>query len=250
MRTLLIDADLLLYRAAAATEFEMGVEIEGSEDEDLFVRVGSLNDGIAAAEAEIARLKSKLQATDVVLCLTGKDNFRKDIWPTYKANRTGARPVCHAILRKAMKARHRHYERNRLEADDVMGILATHAGVIRGEKIVVSEDKDMLQLTGIPIFRQGQIVVPDDGDRYHLLQTLQGDLTDNYPGCPKVGEKTAEKIIPPDMPIKERWPAVVMAYAKAGLSDDYALTMARVARILTADHFNFETKEVLLWNPA
>lgn len=249
MTTLLIDADLLVYKAAAATEFEMGVEVEGHEDEDLFVRVGSLNEGIAACELEIERLKSHLNASDVVLCFTGFDNFRKGLWPSYKANRTGAKPVCHTMLRHKMQERHRHYVRPGLEADDIMGILAT-SRTIRGDKIIVSEDKDMLQITGATLYRQNEIIHVEDGDRYHLLQTLTGDQTDNYPGCPGTGPKTAEKIIPPDMPVKERWPAVLRQFEKAGLDEGFALVQARVAKILTADLFNFKTKEVLLWNPA
>jgi DNA polymerase-1 len=248
MTTLLIDADLLVYKAATATEFEMSVEVVGSEDEDLYVRVGSLSEAVAAAEKDINHLVNALKAKDFILCLTGQGNFRKELWPSYKANRTGAKPVTHGALRRELKRLHRHYERPGLEADDVMGILATNKNIVRGEKIIVSEDKDMLQID-CPIYRGGQIVSPADPDRWHLLQTLCGDQTDNYPGCPSVGIKTAEKLIPEDMPKQDRWKAVLMAYAKAGLSPEYALTQARVARILTTNLYDFSKKEPVLWNP-
>ena len=42
---------------------------------------------------------------------------------------------------------------------------------------------------------------------------------------------------------------MVRPFKKAGLTEDDALVQARVARILRAEDFNFETQEVILWNP-
>jgi len=75
------------------------------------------------------------------------------------------------------------------------------------------------------------------------MQTLMGDSTDNYKGCPKVGLKTAEKILAEN----STWETVVAAFEKAGLSEEDALENARLARILRDGEYNNETGEVKLW---
>ena len=105
-----------------------------------------------------------------------------------------------------------------LEGDDCLGLLATRPG---NECIVVSSDKD---LKTIP----GKLYRPDDdevleisleeADRFFLTQTLTGDVTDGYKGCPGVGPKTAEKILGP----RPHWGAVEQAYIKAGLTKEDA----------------------------
>tara|TARA_R100000700_G_C3130555_1_gene115965 strand:- start:592 stop:885 length:294 start_codon:yes stop_codon:yes gene_type:complete len=78
----------------------------------------------------------------------------------------------------------------------------------------------------------------------HLYQTLVGDATDNYKGCPGVGPKKATEILE-----EPTWDSVVKAFEKAGLTEEDALVQARVARILRADDYNFHKEEVILWQP-
>jgi DNA polymerase-1 len=72
-----------------------------------------------------------------------------------------------------------------------------------------------------------------------------------------VGKVKAEKLLTvtniPDMPLAElremRWAAVVAAYEKAGLTEQDALTQARLARILRYSDWDNEKKEPILWTP-
>ena len=84
-----------------------------------------------------------------------------------------------------------------------------------------------------------------DADRFFLKQALMGDATDGYSGCPSVGEKTAEKILGnrPD------WSLVVKAYAAKSLSENHALTQARLARILRWSDWDEKKQIVKLWEP-
>ena len=74
----------------------------------------------------------------------------------------------------------------------------------------------------------------DEANYWHMMQTLTGDSTDGYSGCPKVGVKTAQKILGDhiQVPLLDLWMRVLVAYAKVGYSTDEALAQARVARIL------------------
>ena len=77
------------------------------------------------------------------------------------------------------------------------------------------------------------------------IQTLTGDVTDGYAGLKGVGPKSAEKILG----ARPTWDAVVAAYQKQELTEDYALTQARLARILRSSDWDDEKQSVILWEP-
>ena len=77
------------------------------------------------------------------------------------------------------------------------------------------------------------------------MQILTGDRVDGYPGCPGVGEKTADKILKGVDP-KDRWEHVVKAYEKKGLDEEDALVQARLAKILQKEYFD-KDGNVVLW---
>ena len=195
-----------------------------------------------------------LGADEMIICLTDDENFRKSILPTYKANRDNVpRPYLLKHLKEVMERDYTTYKRPGLEADDCLGILLTHPKLITGEKVCVSNDKDMKSLPGKHAHLSDRTVFEvsqEDADYWHMYQTLIGDSTDNYAGCPGVGPVKAEKILSgTDKTVPAMWEAVVEAYTKAKLSEEEALIQARVARILRYTDYNFKTKEPILWKP-
>jgi len=137
-----------------------------------------------------------------------------------------------------------------LEADDVLGILATTPNN-NDERIVVSIDKDLLQIPS-KISRDGKTfdeISEDEANYWHMMQTLCGDATDGYSGCPKVGVKTAQKILGDNInvPLLDLWQRVLAAYAKVGYSTDEALQQARVAKILRYNDYDYESGGIKLW---
>ena len=72
-----------------------------------------------------------------------------------------------------------------------MGIYATkYPG-----NIIVSPDKDMRQIPGnLYDFKETVTITPEEGAKWHLIQTLAGDNTDGYSGVPGIGSKRAEQI--------------------------------------------------------
>lgn len=253
---LLIDADVLAYQAAAGAEKIICFE------EDTCLPVCSLIDAKALFESKLTTILEALGTEDFILAFSDSsdNNFRRGIYPQYKMNRAGKpRPVALAYLRQSVMedyAEDQVYLRPTLEADDCMGILATQKAFQHGrQKVIVTIDKDLKSIPGY-FYDIGkpelgiQAVTLEDADYWHMTQSLIGDTADGYPGCPKVGPVAAEKLFK-DSPrtYKALWPLVLAAYDKAGFGEEYALTQARVARILRAEDYDFKNKQVKLWKP-
>lgn len=259
---LLIDADVLVYQACAGAEKVICWE------EEICFPVCGLTDAFAAFEYKLEFIQDTLQSSNVLLCFSDNagNNFRKALWHQYKMNRVDKpRPVALKFLREQLEMDESFTCKSvpTLEADDVMGIIATHSAA--NNPIVVTIDKD---LKSIPC-RFFNIGHPDDGvqeisreqaDYWFMMQALMGDSTDGYAGCPKYGIATAAKLFQKRMAevlsdatnegtdtVGMLWPAVVEAYKKAGFGEEYALTMARLARILRAEDWDFKEQKVKLW---
>jgi DNA polymerase-1 len=262
-RTLLIDADSFVYEAARANEVEV------QWDDCLWTLHSELPPSIAHLDDRLHQLQEKLEADRVVLALSDyKDPWRKRVMPSYKANRKDTRkPVVYGPLREYLHETYDTYQKPGLEGDDVLGILLTHPKLIQGEKLLVSLDKDMKTLPGEHYNFQKDVrftVNVADADYFHIRQTLIGDPTDGYPGCPGVGPVSADKILSPFkfgvwdgnesqvgsiFDLKGAWGAVVRQYAKKGLGEAVALMNARVARICRYTDYDYDKKEVKLWHP-
>lgn len=251
-RTVLVDGDTLVFAAASANEYET------QWSDWLFTLHGDLTAAMAHLKDAVEEIQDQLKPTRLIFALTDLTNWRKGVMPSYKDNRKKTRkPVTYKPLRDFCEETMEVYQRPTLEGDDVLGILATHPTLIPGEKIIVSIDKDMKTIPGLHVnyqhARNGgdawenhiRDVTLEESDRFHLYQTLTGDSTDGYPGCPGVGPVSAEKVLG-ETPT---WEAVVAAYGKAKLGEGVALQNARVARICRHTEYDFKKKEVVLWSP-
>lgn len=250
MTTLLIDGDPIAYQCAFANESRIDW---GDGDPTITYDPDA---ALADVEAEIEKIKGDLGVRKVVVALSVATHtgWRRPILPTYKANRAKAvKPLALEACRQVLMEKFKAYLRPTLEADDVLGILATHRTLVRGEKIIVSIDKDLRQVPGRvynPRTQEMVEVSEEDGDYLHMLQTLSGDPVDGYTGIPGVGPAKAAKILGErDVPLLQWWAHVVAAYEAKGMTEDDALVQARVARICRAEDYNFKKKEVRLWTP-
>lgn len=243
MRIALIDADILAYQAAAASEqaFDWG--------DGLWTLHSFESEAIAAFESSLERVKEKTQATKLVLAFSDKANWRKLVLSTYKANRLGVRkPMLLGFLRNHAEAKYDCRSITTLEGDDILGMTAT--APLKADIIICSLDKDLKTIPGNHYnFGKDEFftITEEEANYWHMVQTLTGDTTDGYAGCPGVGPKTAETILANAE--KSPWENVVAAYVKRGLSEEEALVQARVARILRHEEYDFENNQVRLWTP-
>ena len=282
-RVLLLDGDTLIFTAAQSSEYEI------EWNEWLWTLHADLSQAILRLDQSIEEIRDGLKGDRVIIALSspGRDRWRKQIMPTYKSNRKGRKPVVYQALREYCHEVQETFERPTLEGDDVLGILATHPHLVKGEKIVVAIDKDMQTFPGLHVNYnharekggdyEGQIraISEEEADRFHLTQALAGDSTDGYPGAPGIGMKTAAKLLDEGMvlvPVEKEitrgprkgqvevkwvpgeyaerpWDIVVSAYKSKGLSEEAALVNARVARICRYTDYDFKKKRVRLWTP-
>lgn len=248
-RTLLIDGDILAYRvtAAAETPIDWG--------NDLWTLHADMSECRDALDRQIEKYIEELKADDIILAFSPPKNFRYRIYPQYKSHRQGKRrPVTYVPLKAYAHERYKTFERPDLEGDDVLGILATSPVIVKGEKVIVSLDKDLKTIPGLICDMREPITIQEiteeEADYNHMYQTLVGDTADGYPGCPGIGPVSATKLLA-DVPktYADMWPVVVGAYEKKGLSEEVALVQAQVARICRRDDYDFKRKEVKPWKP-
>jgi len=247
--TLLLDADIIAFKIAATAQKTFA--FPGCEPS---VVVDDWAEVTPRIDAEVARLKDILKAEKVIVCLScpTEENFRLRVLPSYKGTRDySKRPVYLGAVKDYLEANYPSYRRPSLEADDIMGILSTHPKLVPGRKVIVSEDKDMQTIPGW-LFNPNKdttkprLISVEMADRYHLYQTLIGDATDGYSGCPGCGPVKAERVFDTN---GASWATVLSVYEATGLTEEDALVQARVARILRASDYNFKRKEVILWTP-
>lgn len=253
MRTLLIDGDVVAYKAAASAE----ERLKWPNGEVTIRQTSEDTEAWARARDELAGYAEKAKADALIVCLTDSEgNFRKKLDPSYKRKRSLVpKPILLPFIRQNLLDHYDTYLRPGLEGDDCMGILATHPKLVKGEKIIVSIDKDMLGIPGFvwnPDKHPKPVQVSEQAaDHWHLMQTLTGDTTDEYPGCPGIGPVKARIILAgaDEFSVTDAWPRVVAAFESKGLTEEHALLQARLARILRHVDYDYKRKEPILWSP-
>ena len=243
-KVLIIDGDILAYQIATNNE------VETNWGDGLWTLHSDENSCKQQFDAVIDDLGSNLSADDYLVALTDKNNFRKDILPTYKSNRNAKRkPLVLKAMRQHIMDKHNGVMWKNLEADDVMGIMATEP--TQEDRVLVSIDKDMRTIP-CNLSNDGSTTtqIPQRlADYNFMLQVLTGDKVDGYDGIDGVGIKTAEKLIQKytNVPLLDLWKIVKGIYKDKGYTEKEALQQARVAHILRHGEYNKKTGKVKLW---
>lgn len=203
----LLDAYALIYRAYYAMIRSPRITSGGLNTSAIFGFCNTLD--------EILR-KEKPEYIAVCFDPPGGKTFRHEAYPGYKAQRDKQPEVITIsvpYIKRILEAyRIPVVETADFEADDVIGSLARLAGAEGFTTYMMTPDKDYCQLVDSHTFMyrpslrgQGfEIRGPEEVcERYGIKDTsqvidllaLEGDASDNVPGCPGVGEKTAAKLI-------------------------------------------------------
>ena len=177
---------------------------------------GQATNAIYGFLSMLATLLHDEQPTHVAVAFdVGRTTFRTEMFPDYKAQRDETPPEFISqipILKNLLAALGiTTIEKPNYEADDIIATLATTAQPLGFETLIVTGDRDSLQLVnntttvlypmkGVSVMHRftPQAVQDKYGltpEQYPDFAALRGDSSDNLPSVPKVGEKTATKWI-------------------------------------------------------
>src|SRR5688572_11691562 len=141
----------------------------------------------------------------------GRTSFRNEIYAEYKANRPDVPPELipqFSMVREATRACNvACVEMEGYEADDIIATYACRAKEAGADVTIVSSDKDLMQLVNDKVrmldpIKNRPISFPEVQEKFGVtpdkvidIQALAGDSTDNVPGVPGIGVKTAAELI-------------------------------------------------------
>lgn len=206
-KLLLLDGHSLAYRAFFALPT------------DLATKAGTVTNAVYGFTSMLTKVLADERPDYVAVAFDapGGSTYRYDLDPDYKAGRketpdlfASQLPLIHEVL-EALEIP--QLEVPGVEADDVIATLATRAAEQGVDVVVVTGDRDTFQLVRDPhvkvlynkrgvsdyaLYDEAGIAERTGGvtpDRYPEYAALRGDTSDNLPGVPGIGEKTAAKLV-------------------------------------------------------
>lgn len=205
MKLFLIDAYALIYRSYYAFIKNPRINSKGVNTSAVFGFINTLEDVL-----------KREQPTHIAVAFDPKGpTFRHEAFEQYKAQREETPEVIRQsvpVIKEVIQAYHIPIlEVPYYEADDVIGTVAKQAAASGFEVYMMTPDKDYGQLVADHIYMYRPkfggdyevLGVSEVLEKYQLQSTeqvidllgLMGDTADNIPGCPGVGEKTAQKLL-------------------------------------------------------
>ena len=200
----LIDGNSIAYRAFYALP------------EDLATKSGQVTNAVFGFTRMLIRLLKDFHPDGIAVAWdVSRQTFRTETYPEYKAQREKAPdhfrsqlPLIDEVL-QSLQIRQLRMEG--YEADDLIATLTKNAVEGGWEVLIVTGDRDAFQLVGGPVrvvyTRRGisDTIIADEAyveerygirpDQYVEYAALRGDTSDNLPGVPGVGEKTASRLV-------------------------------------------------------
>jgi len=203
MKLLLIDAHAVIHRAYHALP-------------PLTTNQGELVNAVYGFSAALLKVLNEIKPTHAIACFDAdKITFRHLIYQPYKAKRTKTAeelisqlPYVKTILDSFGIP---CYEQKGVEADDLIGSIVEQTKISQTPIVIMTGDNDVLQLVddrvAVYLLRRGLsdtvIYTPKTVRSIHDLRpdqivdykALSGDSSDNIPGIPGIGEKTAKQLL-------------------------------------------------------
>lgn len=243
-RAALVGEDTVTWQPAYVDEYGVAHEAIVTTELNFGRSKAYLGSAVSSIVSKVLEYKEWQGEYKVIPCLSDKVNFRKSLYPEYKANRTKPKPQLYKDVRRYAEENWECQCLPTLEADDVLGIL----GSSLGNTVIASIDKDMSTIENTTFYnwdKETFTVATEESAKYaHYYQTLLGDSVDNYPGCKGIGKVKAKKALDAEC----SWENVVRVYESKGFTEEDALLQARIAKILTVDLWCPKTG-VKLWLP-
>lgn len=237
----LIDADSLLYKVGFALEDTIDWDCD-----DNYSHYSNLEKQQQSIKDKVNTIVKATGCDSYELWLTGSGNFREDNPLGYKQNRLGIRkPTDFSDLKKWLIDNMNTKVAVGIEADDMVVYLKDNN---YDKYILCAIDKDVLYQTEGSHYDYGRettvTISKDEAIWFAYYQTLAGDATDGYKGCPGIGKVKATKLIEGIYDEVELWKIVVTTYLDKGLTEEDAINTMRLACMK-----KYNGKGVTLWLP-
>ena len=228
---LLIDADSIYFKAAVVAD---KMNLSDSRKE----RAARMK-----VDQFMFKMEHKFPFAEKLVAIGGSDNFRKTLFPNYKANRPDKSDEFAHILQVSMQHMENRWEARRahgMEADDLVSIWSSEAKE-DGEliPIVAGIDKDLRQIPGEHYNYNKEIrdiVSEDEANRLLMLQCLTGDSIDNIPGILGMGPVKADKALG-STPKDQRWDRVKSIWKEKNPNGDPSLSRRLLEMIKSWEEF-------------
>lgn len=225
----LTDGDIICYR--------VGFAVDSAKDEDGNPVEEPIENALSTVKTVLGNIRGKFPDAEYHrLFLTGRDNFRDKIATIkpYKGNRDPSKkPKYYDEIRQYMIDHQGAEVVDGQEADDAQGI-AQWAAKDRST-VIVGIDKDLRMIPGWHYNFVKDIldyVALPDANEFFFKQMLTGDTTDNIQGIPKVGPKTAEKLLAPCEKNLHKMQEVVMNEYRRYYGDEAEAAYREMAGLL------------------
>lgn len=196
---LLVDGNSLLHRSFHALPF-------------MSSPAGLPTNAVYGTLKALEKLVGEFSPTHLAVCFdASKQTFRHKLYPQYKANRKPAPQDMakqFSLIREVLSALNiPYFEHPEYEADDLLGTIASKAAGFLTR--IATGDRDCIQLVNprvrLVLYKNGGHVEMDEQavrDEYGIepwqvahYKALAGDKSDNIPGVPGIGEKTALELV-------------------------------------------------------
>ena len=244
-KLIILDVESYLYKASYACK-------ELYEVKDfIYQERYNLKTGIDFIDNTVKRLKNKLKAQEVVMVIgDGEKNFRKELYPNYKGNRTQPKPLMYEMLLDYIVNKYNVVTLSTLEADDVARIVYEDNKEFNfTEKVIVSIDKDFYTIPEVNFLRDTsedaivEYITKDVAEYNLMLQTIMGDQTDGYKGIPLWGRNKTKEWLDKQPRL---WADVLELYKANGLTGEDYIANKYCAKLVGLKNYDLEKGQVIL----
>lgn len=237
---LVVDIESYIFRACTACK----TLVQDKHDRFIYTESYDLRKGMDYLNNFIEDLRAKFLTNDVVLVVGDKNNWRKQYYPDYKANRKDKeKPPMYDIILNELYNNYNIQSLQNLEADDTCRIIYEDNKTFATRKLLVSIDKDFHSFPCElydPLHDKQYNINQAEADYNLMKQIIMGDKADNIQGLEGYGEVKATKFMDDEPRTLED---IKQLFKEKGQLKDFAINLNLVSMV-SIDRYNFNTGEV------
>lgn len=234
---LVFDCETYIYKASTACKVLKQCET----DRFIWGEYYDIRKGLDYFNKVVEDIKANNLCDDIILVVGDVNNWRKEKYPTYKANRKDKeKPLMYELLLNELYNKYEVVSLPNLEADDTCRIIYEDNKNYPTRKVLVSMDKDFKSFPCElydPLHNTKCTINKAQADYNLMKQIIMGDTADGYSGLKDYGEAKTIKFLD-DEP--RTFEDVKELFKEKGQLKEYLPTLNQ-ATIVSIDRYNFDT---------